>query len=88
VAVAQPATWEERSAVAEQCSAKLKPNMPMLIDDLDDTVGNAWSGMPARLYVIDTAGKVAYKSGRGPFGFKPEEMEQALLMTLLEQAGE
>ena len=88
VAVAQPATWEERSAVAEQCSAKLKPTMPLLIDDLNDTVGNAYSGMPARLYVIDTAGKVAYKSGRGPFGFKPEEMEQALLMNLLEQGGE
>ena len=23
---------------------------------------------------------MAYKSGRGPFGFKPEEMEQALVM--------
>jgi hypothetical protein len=40
--------------------------------------------MPARLYVIDRAGKVAYKSGRGPFGFRPDEMEQALVMTLLD----
>ena len=39
--------------------------------------------MPARLYVIDSHGKVAWKSGRGPFGFKPEEMEQALLMLQL-----
>jgi hypothetical protein len=30
---------------------------------------------------------VAYKSGRGPFGFKPEEMEQALLMLQLEEGG-
>lgn len=86
VAVAQPTTFEERSAVAEQCAAKLKPSIPLLVDDIDDTVGNAYSGMPARLYVIDTQGKVAYKSGRGPFGFKPEEMEQALLMTLLQAA--
>ena len=86
VAVAQPTTYEERSAVAEQCAAKLKPSIPLLVDDLSDTVGNAYSGMPARLYVIDTEGKVAYKSGRGPFGFKPEEMEQALLMTLLQSA--
>jgi hypothetical protein len=42
--------------------------------------------MPARLYVIDTSGRVAYKSGRGPFGFKTGEMEQALLMTLLDEA--
>lgn len=84
VAVAQPTTYQERSAVAEQCAARLKPSIPLLVDDVDDVVGNAYSGMPARLYVIDANGKVAYKSGRGPFGFKPEEMEQALLMALLE----
>lgn len=33
---------------------------------------NVWNGMPARLYVIDKEGNVAYKSGRGPFGYKPE----------------
>ncbi len=86
VAVAQPTTYEERSAVAEQCAAKLKPSIPLLVDDLSDTVGNAYSGMPARLYVIDTEGKVAYKSGRGPFGFKPEEMEQALMMLRFEES--
>jgi len=86
VAVAQPITLLERKSVAEQCSAKLNPTMPLLVDDISDTVGNAYSGMPARLYVIDTKGKVAYKSGRGPFGFKPEEMEQALLMLMLDEA--
>ncbi len=86
VVVAQPTTLAERVSVAEQCAAKLNPTMPLLVDDINDTVGNAYSGMPARLYVIDTQGKVAYKSGRGPFGFKPEEMEQALLMLLLEEA--
>ena len=49
-----------------------------------DPAGTAYSGMPARLYVIDAQGKVAYKSGRGPFGFKPGEMEQSLVMTLLD----
>jgi peroxiredoxin len=86
VAVSQPKTFKERTAVAEQCAAKLKPSIPLLVDDINDAVGNAYSGMPARLYVIDTHGKVAYKSGRGPFGFKPEEMEQALLMLLLEES--
>src|SRR5262249_12899685 len=32
------------------------------------------------------SGKVAYKGGRGPFGFKAGEMEQALAMLLLDQA--
>jgi alkylhydroperoxidase family enzyme/alkyl hydroperoxide reductase subunit AhpC len=86
VSVAQPTTLDERRAVAEQCAAKLNPTMPLLVDDVNDAVGNAYSGMPARLYVIDTEGKVAYKSGRGPFGFKPEEMEQALLMLRFAEA--
>ncbi|MCX7396713.1 MAG: deiodinase family protein [Planctomycetales bacterium] len=88
VSVTQPTTLDERRAVAEQCAAKLKPSMPLLVDDVNDAVGNAYSGMPARLYVIDRNGRVAYKSGRGPFGFKPEEMEQALLMSMLQEASE
>lgn len=87
VLVSQPRTFEERQLVAEQCVAKLKPSIPFYVDDIADTAGNLWSAMPARLYVIDSQGKVAWKSGRGPFGFKPEEMEQALLMLQLEESG-
>jgi thiol-disulfide isomerase/thioredoxin len=83
VKVAQPRTYDERCAVAAQCNEKLKYSMPLLVDELHDPVGNAYSGMPARLYVIDADGKVAYKGGRGPFGFKSGEMEQALLMLKL-----
>ena len=36
------------------------------------------------LYLIDRAGKVAYKGGRGPFGFRPGELEQAIILNLLE----
>lgn len=84
VAVAQPTTFEERTKVAEQFCGQLKPTLPVAVDDINDVVGNAYSGMPARLYVLDRAGRVAYKSGRGPFGFKPGEMEQALVMCLIE----
>jgi hypothetical protein len=42
--------------------------------------------MPDRLYVIDRNGRVAYKSGRGPRGFKPQEMQQALMLLLLDEA--
>lgn len=86
VAVEQPKTYGERAEVATQCHRLLKPAMPLLIDEINDAVGNMYSGMPARLYVIDREGRVAYKSGRGPFGFKAGEMEQALVMTLLDQS--
>jgi thiol-disulfide isomerase/thioredoxin len=84
VAVAQPRTVEERRKVCTQFTTKLKPTIPVVVDGLDDAVGNAYSGMPARLYVIDPNGTVAYKSGRGPFGFRAGEMEQALAMTFVE----
>ncbi|QDU19334.1 Iodothyronine deiodinase [Urbifossiella limnaea] len=86
VAVKQPTTTAERGRVCEQFQAKLKPGMKVLVDDIADTAGNLYSGMPARFYVIDTKGKVGFQSGRGPFGFKAGEMEQALCMALLEAA--
>jgi hypothetical protein len=85
IRVAQPRGEAERVAVAHTCSSALEIHMPLLVDTMDDRVGHAYSGMPDRLYVIDRAGRVAYKSGRGPFGFKPAEMEQALAMLLLDQ---
>jgi thiol-disulfide isomerase/thioredoxin len=85
VTVAQPRNYGERVEVANRCSTQLKMSIPLLVDEIDDRAGHAYSGMPARLYVIDRQGKVAYKSGRGPFGFKANEMEQALLMLLLDE---
>jgi hypothetical protein len=39
-------------------------------------------GWPDRLYVIARDGRIAYKSDPGPFGFKPADMERALLDVL------
>jgi thiol-disulfide isomerase/thioredoxin len=86
VAYDQPKTFEERVGIAQTCQRKLGFDMPFLVDAIDDPVGGRYSGMPSRLYVIDRTGKVAYKSGRGPFGFKPLEAEQALIWTLLDES--
>ena len=85
VTIPQPRVDSERVAVAQACSRTLELTIPLLVDTVDDRVGNAYSGMPDRFYVLDRAGRVAYKSGRGPFGYKPGEMEQALIMLLLDQ---
>jgi hypothetical protein len=84
VTFAQPKNAEERAKVAGTCSTALKVTMPLLVDTIDDHVGHAYSGMPDRLYVIDASGRIAYQGGRGPFGFRPAEMEQALILLLLE----
>ena len=85
VSLPQPRTYEERVGVAQTCGARLQLGFPMLVDSIDDAVGARYSGMPSRLYLIDRAGKVAYKSGRGPFGFKPAELEQSLILLLQEE---
>ena len=82
VELAQPQTYDQRAEVAQTCRAHLDLNLPLLVDTIDDAVGAQYSGMPSRLYVIDRESRVAYKSGRGPFGFKPGEMEQALILLL------
>jgi hypothetical protein len=49
-------------------------------------VGHAYSGMPDRLPLIDREGRIADKGGRGPFGSKPGELDQAVAMLLLDEA--
>lgn len=85
VAFEQPKTLAARNLVASACCTSLGLSMPMLVDTLDDRTNRAYSGFPDRLYLIDRAGKVAFKSGRGPFGYKPRELEQTLLLLLLDE---
>ena len=80
----QPTEFDGRADLAHRACSLLKATMPVLVDEIDDRVNEAYSAVPSRHYVIDAEGKVAYKGGRGPFGFKPGELEQALVMTLLE----
>lgn len=86
ISVTQPKTTAERTLVAVHCCDSFKMALPMLVDDIDDAVGKAYSGFPDRLYLIDREGRVAYKGGRGPFGYKPRELEQTLIMLLLDEA--
>lgn len=85
VSVAQHATQAARNLAASHCCQELRLTMPLLVDTIDDEVNRAYSGFPDRLYLIDRDGNVAYKGGRGPFGYKPRELEQTLLMLLIDQ---
>ncbi len=84
IAIAQPTTDIERTTVAARCCQSLNMTIPLVVDSIDDRVGNLYSGMPDRLYLIGRDGRVLYKGGRGPFGFKPGELEQSLIMHLLD----
>lgn len=78
ILVKQPTSDAERADVAQTCVKQLKFSMPCLIDDLKDSTNKAYAAWPDRLYVVDIDGKIAYKGGPGPGGFKPLDAEKVL----------
>jgi hypothetical protein len=79
IAVHEPTTVDERLAVASTCAAALHVEMPAVVDELDNAVAAAYGGWPDRLYLVGADGRIAFQGGEGPFGFKPAELERALL---------
>jgi len=77
-----PLSYGERTAVADSCVRKLNIRIPALIDNFQNTTELAYTGWPDQLYLIDRAGRVAYKSMPGPFGFEPAGMEAVLKKVL------
>lgn len=73
-----PTTLEEREEIAGTCIADLGLTMPALIDDMDDTANEAYSGWPDRLFIVGLDGKIAYASGPGPGGFTVGSMLERL----------
>ncbi len=78
IALPDPTGGEERVAVAETCAARLRIPLPVLIDGIADEVARQYGGWPDRLYLIGRDGRVAFQGEEGPFGFKPEELGEAI----------
>ena len=78
VQIREHSTFEERSRVAEACAEALGLEIPLLIDDMENSVARAYAAHPDRLFILAPDGKVAYAGGRGPRGFDVDEMVTAL----------
>jgi hypothetical protein len=77
--IEDPTTDEERRSVATACVEELSWDpIPAVIDRVDDAVSIAYSAWPDRLYLVGRDGNLAYTGARGPFGFKPEELGEAI----------
>ncbi len=74
----QPKTEEERAAAAESCVLGLNLEIPMAMDDMNNSADNAYIALPDRLYVIDSEGKITFRSGPGPFEFDVDAWEKAI----------
>lgn len=78
VVFASPRNEEERASLANTCVRRLGLKFPAVLDEFGNSTELAYTGWPDRIYLIDAAGKIAYKSKAGPFGFKPDELAAAL----------
>ena len=78
ILVNDPASNDDRVEVAQTCALRLKIRMPVVVDDIDDQIASAYGALPDRLYLIGADGKVAFQGEPGPFGFKPEALEDAI----------
>ena len=78
VVYADPRTQEDRDSIALSCIGKLSLDMKTVVDDMKNTVDGLYCGWPERFYVIAKDGTVAYKAGLGPWGFKPQEVDEFL----------
>lgn len=69
----QPQTLTECLMIANDFVTRFSYRMPLVVDPIENPAEQAYAAWPERLYVIDQTGHVAYKGGKGPFKFDPDE---------------
>ena len=57
---------------------KMALEFPAIADEMDDAVAAAYAAMPARLYLIGQAGRIAYQGGMGPMFVRPGGWEASI----------
>ena len=67
-----PQNEQEREQLAGTYVRKLGIKFPAVVDGFSNATEKAYTGWPDRIYLIDTSGRIVFKSKPGPFGFKPE----------------
>ena len=82
VVFTSPKNEEERAYIAGACVRKLGIKLPAVLDEFGNSTESAYTGWPDRLYLIDSRGRIAYKSKPGPFGFHSDELKAALVKLL------
>ena len=76
--VKQHTNIEDREQAATSCVEALNLKVPVLLDDMDNTVADAFHGFPDRLFILSPKGTIVYRGGKGPWGFDVTEMKTAL----------
>jgi type I thyroxine 5'-deiodinase len=78
VLFASPRSDEERTSTAQACVRKLGIRIPAILDQIDNPTERAYTAWPDRMFVIDTNGRVVFKSAPGPYGFSTRDLDRSL----------
>ncbi len=75
--VNQPTTIEERLVNAQECNKNLEFEMPMLVDNMNNTFFLTYGSWPFRFYVVYN-GKLALKAepDKNTFSYHIDELDQ------------
>ena len=79
IRISDPTTTAARTEVATTCALRLEIHMPVVVDAIDDSIANAYGALPDRLYLIALGGSIAFQGAAGPWGFKPDALESAIV---------
>ena len=82
----QHQSYDEREQVAQTCSLDLHMSIPILVEEMDNKIDEAYGAAPERLYLIGADGSVAYQGGAGPHFFNLDEWEPAIEACLTVEA--
>jgi iodothyronine deiodinase-like protein len=68
----------QKEEYASSCVRNLGIKFTTVVDDMDARTELNYMGWPDRLYLVGKDGRIAWKGGPGPQGFKPPELEAAI----------
>lgn len=73
----QPKSLGERIKMARFMIDTLKTNIPIVVDNMQNTLLKQYNSWPIRLYIIKDK-RIIHTGGQGPFGYDPRALSQAL----------
>ena len=76
----QQTTLEQRRRQARETIERLDLTLPLLLDEMDNRVSNAFAAWPERLVLVGADRRIVDPGKPGPWGFSPEEARDQLLM--------
>jgi hypothetical protein len=73
-----PESEEDRVSAASTCVLQLDLRIPMVLDDMGDSVNTAYNALPERLYLLDSEGRIIFRTYPGTWNFDIDAWENAI----------